>query len=432
MIFLFFPLFLLALEINVSFFNNEEILTLKNSFPFRCYMKKDLICEFDKRPSTAVFKSSTKFFKIIPKFKRNKFFLIIKSKGKLTIISKQDDLYKNPILSLNNLKKAKKWIIITNDTYLTHKKPQGLNFYFRKKIDVYIPAVDENQNLIDVTEKKDVIVYFQILKNFKKGIDVSLDIDNFIKKYPNSVFLPDVLYMKMVLLDKNGDYADLIEIGKKWIKKYAYEDKLTKVLLLIAKAYSKEGLYSQASYFFNRIITEYPDSKEADLAKIYLADQLYSLGDVKKALKLYKEVLFSTKDINIASLAAIRIAKSYMDKKDFKKALEYYEKVYKANKEFLLKDKNKAFELAKTLAEHKLYSLAIKIAEDIFNRIHPLNDLYEEVLYDLALWNYEAKNYKKAMYYINLYLKKFPYGFYSDKIKNQYLDHLYIYHLSNV
>ena len=391
-------------------------MTLRNNFPFKCYRKRDIICEFNRLPSTTVFKTATKFFTIIPFFKNNKFYLLIKTKGKIKIIKRRDDFYKNPLLSIKE-KNSKKWIIVANDKFLDNKKAKGLNFYFKRPIKVYIPAVDENQNPIDTDiQAKDIITYFNILKDFKKGMDVSLDIDNFLKKFPDSVFIPDVLYMKMILLDRKGEYNDLIEIGKKWIKKYAYEDKLKNVLLLLAKAYSKIGLYSEASYFFNRIITEYPNSKEAELAKIYLADQLFTLGDDKKALKLYKEVLFSTKDLNIASLAATRLAEKYMNKGEVKKALNFYEKVYRANKEFLLKDKNKAFELAKTLAKNKLYSLAIKIGEDLLKKLKPLNDIYEPLLYYLALWNYEDKNYEKSLYYINLYLNKFPYGFYSDKI----------------
>ena len=221
----------------------------------------------------------------------------------------------------------------------------------------------------------------------------------------------------MVLLDRNNDFEDLVEIGKKWIKKYAYDDKLPKVLLLMGKAYSNMGFLSDASYFFNRIITEYQNTNEADLAKIYLADQLYSTGDSKKAMKLYEDVLFSTKNIDIASLAAARIAQRYMDSGEYKKAYEYYEKIYKANKKFLLKDKNKAFDLAKLLASHKMYSLAIDILEDILKKLKYTDDLYEPVLYYLALWNYEANNYEKSLYYINLYLNKFPFGDYSDKLK---------------
>ena len=424
--FLFFlPLLLFSLEINVDYYKNQtiknEIATLYNDFSFFCKKNKNIIiCEFNRLPSTYVFRAKSAFFKFIPYFKNNKFFLKIECKNRCYLISREDNLYKNPTITLNNLKKSKKWIIISPiEPFLSKKVPQGLKFYFKHSPKIYIGAVDENENPIVVAkESKDVLKYFEILKAFKKGLDVSDEIDDFISKYPNSVFIPDVLYMKMVILDRNNDFEDVVEIGKKWIKKYAYDDKLPKVLLLIGKAYSKMGFLSDASYFFNRIITEYPNTKEADLARIYLADQLYSTGDSKKAMKLYEDVLFSTKDIDIASLAAIRLAQRYMDSGNFKKAYEYYKKIYKANKKFLLKDKQKAYELAKLLASHEMYSLAIDIAKDLFKKLKITDDLYEPILYYLALWNYKAKNYKQALYYINLYLSKFPFGDYSDQLNS--------------
>ncbi len=424
-LFFLFPFLLFSLEINVDYYENNniknEITTLYNNFAFSCKKNKNIvICEFDKIPSTYVFKTKSTFFKFIPIFKNHKFYLKIICKKKCYLISREDNLYKNPLITLFNEKKSKKWIIIAPiEPFLSKQKPNGLNFYFKHSLRIYIGAVDENENPIVVSkESQDVIKYFAILKGFKAGKDVSDDIDDFIKNYPNSVFIPDVLYMKMVLLERNNDPEDVVAIGKEWIKKYAYDDKLPKVLLLMARAYSQMGFLSNASYFFNRIITEYPGTKEADLAKIYLADQLYSMGDTKKAMKLYEDVLFSTKNLDIASLAASRIAQRYLSTGEFKKAYEYYLKIYRANKKFLLKNNNKAFNLAKMLATHKMYSLAINIGEDLLKKLKYTNPLYEPLVYYLALWNYKAKHYQKALYYVNLYLKKFPYGEYSDNINS--------------
>ena len=391
-----------------------------NDFPFLCSKTNNtVLCEFDKMPSTYVFKAKSAFFKFTPLFKNSKFYLKIECKNRCYLISQDDNLYMNPLLTLAGKRVAKKWIIISpEEPYLSKKKPKGLNFYFKNSPKIFIGAVDENQNPIIVSKQsQDVIKYFEILKSFQKGMDISDEIDDFINRYPNSVFLPDVLYMKMVILEKNNDPEDLVEIGKKWIKKYAYDDKLPKVLLLMARAYSQMGFLSDASYLFNRIITEYPGTKEADLAMIYLADQLYSTGDAKKAMKLYEDVLFSTKNIDIASLAAARLAQRYMDSGNFKKAYQYYKKIYKANKKFLLKDKKKAFDLAKLLATHNMYSLAIDIGEDLIKKLKYTDDLYEPLLYYLAVWNYKAKNYKKSLFYIDMYLKKFPFGDYSDSLK---------------
>ncbi len=424
--FLFFliPFIIYALEINVDYYEGNkksEILTLYNEFPFTCKKEnRKILCVFDKLPTTTVFKTHTKFFKFNPIFKNKHFILEIECLSKCFVYPKRDNLYNNPLDSLNILQKTKKWVIIANsENFLTKNRPKGLNFYFHNSPKVFVGAVDENQNPVNVNNQApDVIKYFNILKKFKNGRDVSIDIDNYIKNYPNSVFIPDVLYMKMVLLFNNNDFEDAVNIGKKWIKKFSYDEKLSKVLLLMARAYSNMGFMSDASYFFNRLITEYPNTKESQLAMIYLGDQLYSSGDSKKAMKLYENVLFSTNDVNIASLAAIRLASRYMDKGDFKKAYEYYKKIYDANRKFLLKDKQKAYNLANLLAEHQMYSLAIDIGDNLLKKLKKFDDLYEPLLYHLALWNYQNKNYQKAMEYIDLYLSKFPYGDYSDQLSS--------------
>ena len=419
---LFFPFILFGLEINVDYYqkNNKanEILSLYNNFAFECIPKqKEIDCFFDNNPSTSVFQIKSRFFKFIPIFGK-KFELKILVNKKYKIFSKTDNLYKNPLLKLSNDKKAKKWIIIAGyEPFLSKKTPSGLDFYFKDSPKIYIGAVDDRENPINVNrQSQDVRIYFNILKGFNANKDETDNINEFIKNFPNSLFLPDILYMKMVYLEKENKFENLIEIGKKWIKKYAYDEHLPKVLLLMAKAYSKMGFLSDASYFFNRIITEYPNTNISNLAKIYLADQLYSVGDSKKAMGLYESVLYSTKNIDTASLAAARLASRYMNKGQFKKAYEYYLKIYRVNKKFLLKDKQKAYELAKMLASHKIYSLAVNIGEDLLKKLKKFDNLREPLLYNLAKWSYKAGEYKKSLNFINFYLKKFPYGDYSDKI----------------
>jgi len=418
--FLFLPFLLFALNINVDYGNAKnpyEILTLYNKTPFTCIKKENQIkCIFDKKPTTPVFKNKSYFFKIVPKFDK-KFVIEIYVKGSYRLFPFKDNQYNNSLITPFKLKKAKKWVVVANEQFLSKKPLTGLKFYYKDAIYPYVGAVDENLNPVKEVKSEDVIKYFEILKAYKQGRDVLGEIDDFVKRYPKSLFLPDVLYLKLKILDKENDSEAVVELGKEWIKKFAFSEKLPEVLLLIGKNYAKMGFVSDASYYYNRIITEYPNSKYAYLAMIYLADQLYSMGNEKKAFKLYKDVLYSTTDLDVASLAAARLASRYMAKGEIKKAIEYYEKIYNANKKFLLKDKKKAYELANTLASHGVYSLAVKIGEDLLKRLKKLDDLYEPLLYKLAVWSYEEGNYKKALYFINKYLKEFPYGDYSDTAK---------------
>ncbi len=406
--------FSFGLEINVDYAKNYEILTLYNTFPFHCMrLQKEVVCEFDKTPSTPVFKADTIYFSINPIFKK-KFFLDIKVKKPFVLKSLGDNLYNAPLIG-KKIKKSRKWVILVGVSLKEDNK--GLNFYYRNSPKLYVGTIDENGNPININqEAADVVKYFELQKFFLQGKDILDDLDSFLKKYSHSVFIPDVLFMKLKLLDKKNMPDNVIKLGKEWIKKYSFNENLPKVLLLIAKNYTKLGFLTDASYFYQRIIIEYPKSDEAYLAMIYWADQLYMTGESKKALILYKRALYSTKNMEVASLAAMRLAQRYMDKGDIKTAIEYYKKVYEANKDFVLRDKLKAFDLAKNLASHKMYSFAIDIGSDLLKRLKKLDDLYEPLEYYLALWAYEDKNYKLSAYYINEYLKNFPYGDYSDKI----------------
>jgi TolA-binding protein len=422
---LFFAVFLFGLEINVDYVKKNniayEIMSIYNDTPFTCVAEqKHIVCIFDKTPSTPVFKTDTIYFKVDPEFKNNRFYLNLYVKTKYLIKSFKDNQYANPVMGVD-FKKAKKWVIIAPKNFisLNYKNNSGLNFYFKHSPLPYIGTIDENGNPININNQaKDVIKYFEIKKAYEKGKDVLDDINQFIKDYPNSVFIPDIEYLKLKILDAENKPDDVIKLGKKWIKEYAFNENLPKVLLLIAKNYTKLGFMTDASYFYQRIITEYPNTEEAYLAMIYWADQMYITGDSKKAFELYKKALYSTHDVQIASLAAMRLAQRYMDKGDIKTAFEYYKKVYQANKDFILKDKRKAFELAKTLASHQLYSLAIEIGEDLLKRLKKLDDLYEPLEYYLAVWSYDSGDYKKADYWINRYLNEFPYGDYSDQLQS--------------
>jgi len=417
---LFFPLILFALEININYSPSKkpyEVLTITNNEPFKCKENNStLICEFNKVPKIPVFSEKSRFFEIKPVLKK-KFFLTIKIKGSYKVFYFEDNLYNKPLITPFKVDFPKKVVIIANEQYLSPSN-KGLNFYYKHTIYPYIGAIDENLRPIKEESANDIEKYFEILRAYKRGQNVLDEIDYFVEKYPDSVFLSDVLYLKLKILDKENQAEEVISLGKEWIKKFAYSPKLPEVLLIIGKNYAKIGLISDATYFFNRVITEYENTKYAYLAMIYLADQLYNTGDEKKAFKLYEKVLYSTKDLDVASLSALRLAEKYLDKGDVKKAFKYYQKIYEANKGFLLKDKKKAYELAKKLATYKMYDLAIKIGEDLLKRLKKLDDLYEVLLYNLAVWSYEANDYKKSLYFINKYLKEFPYGDYIENIKS--------------
>ena len=417
-----------SLEISVDYAKYKgvdySIMNIKNNTPFKCKKEsaKFYKCFFDKLPDTPVFETNTIFFHIKPIFHKNQFFLEIHLKSKSIIKSFKKNLYKKYIKSLKPLSKAKKWIIIAYKKrvpFLTNKPLDGLKFPLKVPNDnFFIGAIGVNGKPIgENTQTADVDRYFAILRGFNENKPVLDDINSFIKIYPKSLFMPDILFLKIKILNKEGKQDELLNLTKLWIKHYSSNENLPEVILITAKTYSAMGFMSDATYFYERLFTEYPTSKFSYEAMVYLADQLYMIGDDKKAFDFYNKALMLTKDINVASLAASRLGQRYMEKGEIKKSVSYYEKIYKSNKNYILKNRNYAFNLAKELASHEQYSLAIKIMEDLFKKMRSSDDNYETSIYYLALWNYEFGNYKESLKYINKYSKKFQdFGNFSRQI----------------
>jgi len=421
-IFAFLPLF--GLEIIVNNANNYSVMTITNNNNFMCKQKdkKTYICKFKRLPSTPVFSTKSVDFNLQPFFDKNSFYLKIEVKNKSIIRAFTKNLYEDYNKRLKKLNNAKKWVIISykNKLPLIYKKPiKGLAFPLEIDVKPFVGAIDANGNPVNYdSQTADVIEYFSILRQYKKG---NLEIDrvsDFLNSYPKSLFVPDVAYLKIKLLDQQGKSDSVIKLANEWVKKYAFNEHLPEVILILAKNYANSADMESATYMYERLFTEYQGTKYAYEGMIYLADQLYSAGDNKRAFELYKKAFANTKDLEVASLAAFRLAQRYMSEGKIKESVKYYSKLYESNKEFLLKNINQAYKLINDLADNKEYELAIKIGKDILKKIDSQNDLYEPLMYRLANWNYEIKNYVEAMKYINSYLNKFPYGDFADQMKD--------------
>lgn len=422
LIFFFLPLF--GLEIVVDTTNDYSILTMTNDKEFMCKQKdKNIyICKFQTLPSTPVFATNSVNFTLMPFFEKENFYLKIKTKYNCFLKSFKKNLYENYEKKLTKNKQAKKWVIVSYKKgipFLNNKPINGLKFPLKIETDFYLKAIDVDSNPVDYdTQTADVIEYFTLLRLFDKKT-LSLDrVENFLHIYKDSIFLPDVSYLKLKLLDKNGDYKNIVTIGNEWIKKYGFNEHLPEVLLLLAKAFSNEGQTENAVYIYERLFTEYGGTKWAYEGMVYLADQLYSAGDSKRAFELYKQAFFNTKDKIVALLSASRIAQRYLDEGNIKESVKYYEKVLAANREYLLQNISYAYDLANQLAKHEAYTTAIKILKAILEKIDKDNSLYEPILYKIAKWNYENGNFDESQKYIDKYLDKFPFGDYADNIKD--------------
>ena len=415
--------FLYGLKVVVDTTDNYSVLTITNEKKFECKRRSSntILCSFSLLPSTPVFETDTLFFHLTPFISNQKFFLKIETTSPYLLKGFEKNLYEGYEKRVKELKRAKKWVVISYKgkrvPFLSNKKMKGLKFPLKVQNEFYLKAVDIDSNPIDAdTETADVVEYFLLSKLYNRGT-LSIDkIDEFLRLYPDSLFVPDVLFLKLSLLFEMGEYEKVISLGNSWLQKYSFNENLPDVLLLLARSYSKEAQTEDATYMFERVLTEYDKTKYAYKAMIYLADQLFEMGDTKRAFQLYKQALRETKDREIAMLSASRLGERYLEENNVSLSLNYYQKLFKADKNYLLRDKEQAYQLIKEISAKGGYSFAIELGEELLKSLDQNDEIYEELIYNLSLWAYKFGDYGTANRYIELYIDKFPYGDYRDKI----------------
>jgi len=343
----------------------------------------------------------------------------------------------DPILPGRKLTRSDHWIVVGYEKrvpYLGKAKRYDDRLAFPLDLSRYavpaVGAVDINGEPVFMKNNRDIERFITIKEAFARGrYRKAYDLaDEALKLYPDSIFASDFLRYKIKALfaDNMKENADeIIKLGKYFIKRYASDEYLPEVLLLLARVYSATGFVSDANYFFNRLIQEHAGTKYANLGLIYLGDQFYINGDTKEATKMYLEAYYNAKDLDVASLAAYKLAIRYLDRGKVQKGIEYIEKIWKRNPEFLLRDKEDAHRIARQLASHKAYDMAIAIDKALLGRLKKLDDLYEEVLFEIGEWYDEKGEIKEAIDWYRRYLDEFAFGTYSDRARKN-LDALFV------
>ncbi len=377
------------------------------------------------------------FFRISFRNERGRFLCEIVPKKRSKIFPLPKPLHEDGIVPAKRVSLSSHWTIIGYESklpYLGEKRgsKDSINFPFDLK-DYAIPSigpVDINGNPVFMKKNRDVERFMSIKsafksKKYKRAYDLATEA---LELHPDSIFASDFLRYKIKALaeeDMKENAEEIIKLGKIFIKRYTSDEYLPEVLLILARVYSATGFESDANYFFDRLIEEHKGSRFADLGLIYLGDQLYINGKTKEAMKRYLEAYYGTKDVDIASLAAYKLAIRYFDTSKPEKAKEYIQKIWEKNPGFLLKEKSDSHDIAKRLASNGYYDLAIEIDRALLNRLKKLDDLYEEILFEIAQWYDEKGDIKEAIKWYERYLDEFSYGEYSDKVKES-LDALFV------
>ncbi len=426
--------------------NNQPfvILHIKNDDPFTCRTYKNefaqpsyYVCTFGKLPNARLQKIQNDFFTITFDSDKDIFFSRIVPKKRSRIFPLPPPVYKNSILDPKSRKKTRHWMILGYDEHLPYLEKRALfDDYISFPLDLKeyaipsVGAVDINGNPLFMKNNRDVERFISIKKmfkskKFKKVYEMATKAQ---KAYPDSIFASDFLRYRIKALaedDMKEHAEEIIKLGKLFVKRFSSDEYLPEILLILARVYSAVGQQSDANYFFDRLIGEHKESRYADLGLIYLGDQLYINGKTKEAIKRYLEAYYNSKDIDIASLAAYKLAIRYLGSGKTKKGVEYLRKIWRKNPGFILKDKEDAHGIAKQLAANNVMDFAIEIDKALLKKLKKLDELYEQIVFEIAQWYDKKGDIKKAINWYERYIKEFSYGEFTEKARKS-LDELFV------
>ncbi|WP_456390786.1 tetratricopeptide repeat protein [Hydrogenimonas sp.] len=422
------------------------ILHIRDKTPFSCSTRisktgepERYECCFQNLPESRLVPVKSDFFNLLffEKGKRNcPFEVHIVPKKRSLIYPLPPPIYIKPVVEASKPKYSRHWAAVGYEKtppYLGKKRHFVDRLSFPLDFSDYaipsVGAVDINGQPVFMKDNKDVERFIAVKQAFEshkyaKAYDLASEA---LRQYPNSIFASDFLRYKIKALAKMDmkEHADeIIKLGRIFIKRYTSDEYLPEVLLIMARVYSATGFVSDASYFFDRLINEHKGSRYANLGLIYLGDQLYINGKAKEAIKRYLEAYYRAKEIDVASLAAYKLAIRYMDRGKIKEATKYLRKIWEKNPKFILKNIEDAHHIAKQLASHGIYNLAIDINKELLKHLRKIDSMYEDVLFEIAEWYDDQKHVKDAIDWYERYLDEFPFGSHSDKAKEN-LDALF-------
>lgn len=404
--------------------------------------KEVYLCKFDKVIKTPINAKKMSLVNIDFLEKEKEFYIRVEPKVESKLIPIKKSLYLTDEVGVLSKKvQFKHWTVLLYEKApfekMTHKDTINFPIIYPKNNKPFVGALDLNGAPISYVQSKDIRLYLDLKKSYEreKYLDVVESSINIIKKYPQTIFESEFLLYRLKSLDKgmedeeskitkDFDSNDIVSEGKKWIKTFPSDNNIPEVVMLIAKAYLKMGFKADANYFMDILISEHEDSPYTKKAILVFADSIYEGKQKEKALKLYRDVLYSAKDLDIAAAAAIKLSDKEMNRGKTQSAREYLLKVLDANKEYLLKDREKSYQLAEKLSNNRLYDLAARVADVLMIDLKKSNELSESLLKDSGIWHAKANEVEIAYEKLQEYLSEYKNGDYEEDVQTS-LDELF-------
>ncbi len=368
---------------------------------------------------------------------RVNFTLTVTSDYKLKLFPISPPFYKKNRAEYFGVEKSLHWIVVAYKKelpFLQEKQSSGLRFPIPTDFET-LPAVgpvDINSLPVAAQTSRDVKQFVRLEQMYKNAEyeNASKLAADLMDRYQNSIFMSDFMRYRMKALQAQGiegNFDTIINLGKRFIRNFTSDEYLPEILLIMANTYAKTGFLSDANYFFDRLINEYEGNYFRDMGRIDYADMRQSNGDDEEAIKILRDVFYSTTFPEAASRAADHLGELFLNDKVYDKAVFYYQKIWDNNRAYLLDNQNKLHEIATRLAQSpEGLDLAIAMNKKLLEGLRKIQDeLHEPVMYEIALWLDEAKRYDEAFGAYERYIKEYPFGEYSEEVKEK-LDMLFV------
>ncbi|MCD6173337.1 MAG: flagellar protein [Sulfurimonas sp.] len=427
---------LFALEVSLTGakedFTSYSTFHLKDNNPFLCQETKNdfneitqIVCAFNKKPSTKIKELQNNFFKIQNKIQNKTFFLIITPYYKIKLYPMIFDMTKEVSVYQADVKLSKHWMIVGYKDKLPYIKKENkidtsINFPFELSKDSlpYVGGLDIKGNPVYIKRIGDVSDYLKIKELYKeKKYDLCLElINDVMESYPNSLFNAELIYYKIRVYSKLKDNDNVIELSKEYLREHSSDENVPEVLALVARAYSLIGLNTDADYFFDRLFSEHEESEYTKWGYIYKGQMLEASGGISKALQFYEKALTDTKDIDVGATAAYRLAHYKISNANKEEASEYIMKIVKAKPSFFMNDLKTSMDMMYQFADASEYTTAAFIAKSIIDEIDKNHDEHERLLKDRGIWLSKTDDKKKALEALNDYIEKYKYGLFEEEI----------------
>jgi tetratricopeptide (TPR) repeat protein len=417
-----------AKEDNASY----SILHLNDKNKFLCQEIKDdfdkvlkIVCAFDKSPANKLHNIQNSFFKIKTEIKKQTFFLIITPIQKMKLLPVVFDLITDKTSFKATIKLSSSWMILAYQDEPPFLKSNlfsetSINFPYthtNNKLP-FVGSLDIEGNPVFIKKVEDVKEFLEIknLYDEKHYEEASRKITNVEEKYPDTLFLAELLYYKIKVNNMLEEPNKAIANSKIFIREFSSDENMAEVLSLLSRAYLQMGSIEDADYFLSRLFTEYTDSVYAKKGYIYKGEMLERMGNKLEAIFFFNKALTETSDIDVAAEAGYKLSHVYLRNAESEKAAKYTQKLAKAKPDYFAKHFLASIEMMNDYVNIQDYKSASTIASCLANTVGKKNDEHEKLLRDAGIWLSLTDDKKEALKILNKYIENYRNGTFIDEI----------------